>query len=152
MEKLSKFRMRIFSTNRNYILSAESSDEMEAWITALQGSLAEHYTHEEMVEKAEAAEIMLPLIKEQTKMQNDLYQQQVNTYFISIFKKLTFQLQALAQAQLYSKRISGKVMTGMLDLLKNPRHNIWKRYRFILYPTFLAYYGLDDDSGFVHLA
>lgn len=38
-------------------------------------------------------------------------------------------------------------MTGMLDLLKNPRHNIWKRYRFILYPTFLAYYGLDDDSG-----
>lgn len=77
MEKLSKFRMRIFSTNRNYILSAESSDEMEAWITALQGSLAEHYTHEEMVEKAEAAEIMLPLIKEQTKMQNDLYQQQV---------------------------------------------------------------------------
>ena len=54
---MSKYRMRVFSTNRNYVLTASSADEMEAWITALQGSLAEHYTHHEMVEKAEAAEV-----------------------------------------------------------------------------------------------
>ena len=77
VEKMSKFRMRVFSVGRDYVLSAETAEDMEMWITAMQGSLAEHYSHEEMVQKAEAAEILLPLIKEQTKAQFDVHQQQI---------------------------------------------------------------------------
>ena len=83
--------------------------------------------------------MLIPLIEEESKIQNDLFEQQI---------------QALTQAQLYSTKVvgyklrmqvSGKSKTGALHILKNVRHNLWKKYRFTLYSSFLAYYSDDEQ-------
>ena len=42
-------------------------------------------------------------------------------------------------------QVSGKSKTGALHILKNVRHNLWKKYRFTLYSSFLAYYSDDEQ-------
>jgi len=123
-------RLVLFCTKqRHYVISSESDEQLEQWVSRWDFVINTLYTAEEIQIKKDAMRQQIPLFQQQARAQLEYYKMVVK---------------ALESAGLFASKPVNKEKEGYLYLQRSNKK--WRQYYFIVLPHSISYFHLDDKN------